>query len=209
MISAPTRLSDDLEQIRKQANGQSITLAEIIQILRGRGFDVLMVLLALPFCTPIPLPGLSVPFGIVLTLFGARIALRKKPWLPQRLLNKEIPAPTLEKILSTSLKVARGMEKVLHPRLRFFKQWPSFAVVNGLVITLAGMLLALPLPPLPFANGLPALAIVLVAAGMLEEDGAAIFGGYLVAGLAWAYIAFIFIFGKAGFDRLLQWLGSA
>jgi len=207
MTPTPTRLSDDLERIRTQAAGRSLTLAEIIHILRGRGFDVLMVLLALPFCTPIPLPGLSVPFGVVLTLFGARIALRKRPWLPQRLLNKKIPAPVLERMISTSLKVARGMEKVLHPRLRFFKRWPSFSVVNGLVIALAGLLLALPLPPLPFANGLPALAVVMVAAGMIEEDGAVIFGGYLVAALAWAYIAFIFWFGKAGFDRLLQWIG--
>jgi len=203
----PTRLSDDLERIRKQASGRAMTLAGIIQILRGRGFDVLMVLLALPFCTPIPLPGLSVPFGVVLTLFGVRIALRKRPWLPRRLLDKEISAPVLEGMISTSLKVARGMEKVLHPRMRFFKRWPSFGVVNGLVIALAGLLLALPLPPLPFANGLPAFAVVLVAAGMIEEDGVAIFGGYLIAGLAWAYIALVLYFGKAGFDRLLEWIG--
>ena len=206
MTVTPTRLSDDLERLRQQADGRALTLAEIIQILHGRGVDVLMVLLALPFCTPIPMPGLSAPFGVVLTLFGARIALRKRPWLPQRLLHKEIPAAVLERIISTSLKVARQMEKILHPRLRFFKRWPSFGVLNGLVITLSGLLLALPLPPLPFTNGLPALAVVMVAAGMLEEDGAVIFGGYLVASLAWAYMAFIVIFGKAGFERILQWM---
>ncbi len=176
-------------------------------ILRGRGVDVLIVLLALPFCTPIPLPGLSVPFGIVLSLFGFRIALRQKPWLPKRLLEKKIPVSTLHKIIPASLKAASYIEKALHPRLRFFSRWASFHVVNGIVITLSGLLLSAPLPPLPFANGLPALAIVFVVAGMMEEDGAAIFCGYLIAGLAWAYITFIVLFGKQGFAMLMQWAG--
>jgi hypothetical protein len=97
-----TRLSDDLKRILDQADGEGRTLAQIVHILRGRGFDCFIVLLALPFCTPIPLPGLSIPFGIILMLFGVRIALRKKPWLPKKLMAREIPAATLPKIITAA-----------------------------------------------------------------------------------------------------------
>jgi hypothetical protein len=103
--------------------------------------------------------------------------------------------------------VARFLEKLLHPRLRFFKHWDSFGILNGIVIASAGFLLSLPLPPVPFTNGFPALAIVLVAAGMIEEDGGAIFCGYLTAILAWIYIGGLFFFGRAGVDMVIKWLG--
>jgi len=204
----PTRLSDDLRKILDHASGGGpITLGQMIHILHGRGFDVIVIILAFPFCTPIPLPGLSVPFGFILALFGCRIALRKRPWLPRMLLERQIPHVVMEKMITAVLKVTRYMEKVLHPRLRFFKQWASFSIVNGIVITICGLLLTLPLP-IPLANGLPAFSIVLVAAGMMEEDGVAIFCGYLMAAVAASYIAFLWVFGKKGVDLLLRWLNG-
>lgn len=162
--------------------------------------------MALPFCTPIPLIGLSTPFGFALMIFGLRIALRKRPWLPRRLLTRQIPYPTLHRIIGVTLKAAYYMEKILHPRLTFFHHWASFAVVNGLIITLNAFFLMLPLP-IPFTNTLPALSIVMLAAGMMEEDGAAIVGGYLIAVATWAYFIFLWWVGKAGVEFGTHWLG--
>ncbi len=203
----PARLSDDLRKILDHASGDAITLREMIGILYGRGFDVMVLLLAFPFCTPIPLPGLSIPFGIILALFGCRIALRKRPWLPKTLLDKRIPYRVLEKTIGAALKVTGYMEKVLHPRFRFFKQWASFQIVNGIVITVCALLLMIPLP-IPLTNGFPAISIVLVAAGMMEEDGVAIFCGYLMATVAVSYVTFLLFFGKKGVDLLLGWFGG-
>jgi hypothetical protein len=198
----PTRLSEDLRRILDQANGKGVTIGKIIDILHGRGFDVLIIILVLPFCTPIPLPGLSTPFGLILMLFGLRIVLRKRPWLPQRLLNLEISYSTLTKMVKGALAVATRLEKVLHPRLRFFKDWPSFSVLNGLAILTSAFVLTLPLP-IPFTNTLPAWAILLMAAGMMENDGAVIVAGYLMAGMTWVYLGSLFWVGKAG----LTWMG--
>jgi hypothetical protein len=198
----PTRLSEDLRRILERAAGRSITLREIIEILHGRGFDVLVILLALPFCTPIPLPGLSTPFGLVLIFFGFRIALRQRPWLPSRLLDREIPYPTLLKIVKGALAVALRLEKWLHPRFRFFKNWNSFAFLNGLAITFSAFALMLPLP-IPFTNTIPAWSILLLAAGMMEEDGAVIVAGYVMAALTWLYLFSLVWLGKVGLD----WFG--
>ncbi|MFY9270418.1 MAG: exopolysaccharide biosynthesis protein [Candidatus Manganitrophaceae bacterium] len=198
----PTRLSEDLRHILKEADGKGVTIGRIIDILHGRGFDVLVILLSLPFSTPIPLPGLSTPFGMILMFFGLRIALRKHPWLPQRLLRIEISFPTLTRIIHGALAVATRLEKILHPRLRFFKDWPSFNFLNGMAILTSAFVLALPLP-IPFTNTLPAWSIILMAAGMMENDGAVIMGGYLMAGLTWVYLVSLAWFGKAG----LSWMG--
>ncbi len=203
---APTRLSDDLKKILDHAAGKEITIQEIIEILHGRGFDILVILLAFPFLLPIPLPGLSVIFGMVLLFLGLRIALRKKPWLPHRFLEKKIPYTLLSKTVSAVLLVACRMEKILHPRLRFFTRWPSFSVLNGLMIMSSAFILMLPLP-IPFTNSLPALSIILLAAGMMEEDGAVIFLGYLAAAVAWFYLIFIWLVGNAGIKMGLHWFG--
>ena len=197
----PTTLSDDLRGLLDHARGRALALGEIVEVLRGRGMDVLVVLLVLPFCQPIPLPGLSTPFGIALMVFGFRIALRQRPWLPRWVLRREIAHDTLAKLVKGALAVALRMEKVVHPRMRFFKRWPSFTALNGLVIVSSAFLLTLPLP-IPFSNMIPAWSILLLALGMMEEDGAVIVAGYFMAGAAWTYLAMLWWLGEAVGHRL-------
>ncbi len=197
----PTTLSDDLRGLLDHAGGRALALGEVVEVLRGRGMDVLVVLLVLPFCQPIPLLGLSTPFGIALMVFGFRIALRQRPWLPRWVLRREIAHDTLAKLVKGALAVALRMEKVVHPRMRFFKRWPSFTALNGLAIVSSAFLLTLPLP-IPFSNMIPAWAILLLALGMMEEDGAVIVAGYFMAGAAWTYLAMLWWLGEAGGHRL-------
>lgn len=205
-VHVPTRLSGDLKKILDHAAGKEVMIQEIIDVLHGRGFYILVILLAFPFLIPIPIPGLSVIFGMALLLFGLRIALRKKPWLPHKFLEKKISYQLLSKIVSAALYVVCRMEKILHPRLHFFTRWASFSVLNGLMITSNAFILMLPLP-IPFTNSLPAISIVLLAAGMMEEDGAVIFSGYIVAAVAWLYLIFIWLVGNAGLKMGLHWFG--
>lgn len=188
-------------RILAHAGGNPITLQEIIGILHGRGLNVLVLLLALPFCVPIPLLGISTPFGIALMFLGLRISLRKHPWLPKWLLQRKIPYATLTKIIRAALTVTTRLEKVIHPRLKFFTRWDTFTVLNGLIITSSAFLLMLPIP-LPFTNTLPAFAIVLTSAGMIEEDGAVILTGYLMAGISYTYVLSLWLVGKMGVNFL-------
>jgi len=178
-----------------------LSLRQIVEVLRGRGFDVLVIILVLPFCQPIPLPGLSTPFGLALIFFGFRIALRQRPWLPEWLMRREMSYQTLHKIVTTTIAVANRLEEVIHPRFRFVKHWWSFNVLNGLAIASSAFILMLPLP-IPFSNTLPAWSILLLALGMMEEDGAVIVLGYLMAGAAWTYLISLWMLGEAGIERL-------
>ena len=197
----PTRLSDDLHAILACAAGNALSLRQIIEALRGRGLDVLVIIVVLPFCQPIPLPGLSTPFGVALMLFGFRIALRQRPWLPEWLLRRELSYETLRRVVTGATAIAKRLEKVIHPRLRFVKHWWSFNLLNGVAITSSAFILMLPLP-IPFSNTLPAWAILLLALGMMEEDGAVIMVGYVAAVAAWAYVVGAWMLGEAGIQRL-------
>ena len=65
-------------------------MGELEHKLQGRGFALFILLLSIPFCFPVAIPMLSIPFGIVIMFLGIRIALGRKPKLPDFILNKEI-----------------------------------------------------------------------------------------------------------------------
>ncbi len=184
----PRRLSADLRNLLEIAGGRSLTLGELEAILEGRGVAIFLILLALPFTFPIPLPGLSVPFGIVIMLMGIRIAWGRKPSLPAFITKRIVGAEALEKTLTIGLRLSVKLEKVIKPRMHFLQRWPGMINLIGLGIATAGFLMCLPLP-IPFSNGVPAIAVVFLAAGMIERDGLLVLIGHLANLAGWIYVA--------------------
>lgn len=204
----PRRLSTDLKEILHEAKGQAITIRELEQILQGRGFALFILLLSLPFVFPIAIPGLSVPFGLVIMFMGTRIALGMKPSLPQFVLRREIKYALLEKIVNVGLRLCARMEKLVRPRMHFLQRWPGMINCIGASIASGGLLLCLPLPPLiPFSNAIPAIAVVLLTAGMAERDGLLVLFGHIANVAAWIYFLIMFVLAGDGLRRLAHWLG--
>ena len=94
------RFSEELQDLAQQFADRPARLSEILAATQGRGFDLLLLLIGLPFLTPIPLPGLSTPFGLVVLVIGARLALGRRPWLPEKLLRRELPARFIAKVMA-------------------------------------------------------------------------------------------------------------
>ena len=204
----PHRLSTDLRELLREAAGRSMTLGELEGMLKGRGFGMFLLLLALPFTFPIAIPGLSVPFGLVIMLIGVRLAAGRKPWLPAFILRREIQYTLLEKIVGIGLKLAVKMEKVVKPRMHFLQRWPGMLNLIGLGIASGGLLLSLPLPPLiPFSNTIPAFAVLFLTAGMIERDGLLVLIGHFVNVAAWIYFSVMFTAAGKGITHLWQHFG--
>jgi hypothetical protein len=55
-----------------------------------------------------------------------------------------------------------------------------FRFINWILVVVAGVLLALPLP-IPFSNTVPAIVILLITFAQLEDDGFLALGGYAVS----------------------------
>lgn len=201
----PRKLSEELADLRTRAGERAITLREVIQTLGGRAYMLLVLLLAIPFITPIPLPGLSTPFGLAIALIAFRLSLGQRPWLSKNLQRKELPAGFIGKVFSFSEKLLRFFEKFLRPRLTFLTDTPLLVQLHAVLMLLAALALLLPLP-IPFSNSFPAWAILLMAAGLLERDGLFILAAYVV--FTGGVFFFIFL-GEAAVQlvqTLLEWL---
>src|ERR1044071_3256449 len=115
--SGKTTSSPELRELAERLAGRPVQLRDIFEATQGRGFNLLLVFIALPFLTPIPLPGFSIPFGLVAFFIGARLALGKKPWLPQKLLAKPLPPRFSDTVLRAAARVVKFLELLLSPRL--------------------------------------------------------------------------------------------
>ena len=205
----PRRLSSDLRDLLQEAGGRSLTIGELEEIMQGRGFAFFILLLSLPFLFPIAIPGLSVPFGIVIMILGMRIAMGTKPSLPKMILRHQIKYVTLEKMINMGLKLCSRMEKVVRPRMHFLQRWPGMINLIGLGIASGGLQLCLPLPPLiPFSNWIPAVSIVALTAGMMERDGLMVLAGYVINAAAWVYFIIMFVLAGDGLRWIWNWLGQ-
>jgi hypothetical protein len=190
--SPRSKFSLDLQDLAQQFASRPARLSEILAATQGRGFDLLLLLIALPFLTPIPLPGLSTPFGLVVLVIGARLALGRRPWLPEKLLRRELPAQFITRVLAAASRAVRWLEVLLRPRLDFLHEHWVYRRVAGTLIMLSGLLLLLPVP-IPLTNSFPALTVVLLAAGAMERDGL-----FFLAGCA-AFTATLAYFGLLAF----------
>lgn len=195
------KLSDQLRVLEARFHGQPVRLTEIFAVTQGRGYYLLMILCCLPFLTPIPTPMLSTAFGAVILLTALRMAGGYRPWLPRRLLEKQLPAGFISRLILAAARLLRWLETMLRPRLGFMHDSAVMTRVGAGGIAFAALLLMLPLP-VPFSNFFPASAILLLSAGALERDGVCSLAGWGMCLVAVIFLVALAFGGVAAFDRL-------
>jgi hypothetical protein len=203
----PRRLSEELQRLIETFAERPVRLREVVAAVRHRSYTMLLILLTFPFCTPVPLPGVSLPFGLAVAFIGLRLALGQKPWLPARLLDAELPPRFFQKLLSAARRLVAWLEHFLKPRWSWFFELPLAQHGLGAVICCCGLLMMLPFP-IPFSNGLPALTVLLLAAAMLEEDGAFALAGGVMFALTLGYFAVVFWGGTEAVSLLKETFGN-
>ena len=195
---ALTRAIDSIE-------GATITLRRLLELVGEHGLLFLCALLTIPFLIPVSIPGVSTVFGAGIILIAVGITANRLPWLPRRLMERELDAEKLSGILRRGVAVVARVEAYIRPRMRGITGSGVAARVNGMAIIFAGGLLMAPLGLIPFSNTLPAFAILLLAIGMSQRDGVVVLAGYamIVATLVYfgalAWLAFAAGKGLAGF----------
>lgn len=174
------RFSVTLRGIERRAADGPVTFGELLAICGPQGHGFLAIFLVLPFLQPIPLPGISSAIGLLLAIIGVFVALRRPPWVPRRLAAVTVQPEALLRTCASLEKLLARLESVIKPRGQrlFAARW--FRVTNGTVWAAHALLFSLPLP-IPFSNALPALVILLMALGILEEDFYVIVAAYVGA----------------------------
>ncbi len=203
----PNTLSVELHGLAEEFQHHAVTVDEVIGVLQERAYTLLILLFALPFCAPVTLPGLSTPFGLIIAIVAGRFALGLPPWLPQRLRRTVLPPRFFRRLLGGASRIIGLLERVLRPRIPALTATTRLVRLHAVMVCLAACVLLIP-APLPFSNTLPALGIVLGAAGVMERDGLAILAGYFFTAAGIAYFVLAGLMGAHAWDYVRDWLAG-
>ena len=156
---------------------ETVTLGELRDRLARRGFGLLMIVLALPTLIPVLPPGSAAVIGLLYILLSLQMLFGKdEPWLPARLGRYRLSVRTIRALRNRGIPFLRRIERLSRPRLL---PLDDRIVSRGVavIVLLLGIILV---PPFPFLNTLPALAVLIMGIGLLNRDGVFIATGALL-----------------------------
>jgi hypothetical protein len=193
------RTSEILLDFARCAHPERIRLSDLDGVLRERSFGFLMLLFALPNAVPHGLPGISTLTGIPLALVAFQMLIGlPKAYLPRWLGERSLDRSDFRRLVERSAPFLRKVERVLKPRWLALTGVAGERLLGAFCLVLA-ITLAL---PIPFGNLLPAIAVVLIALGLIEKDGAVVSLGLAVGvaslavvwGVLWAMMEAAIVF---------------
>lgn len=184
------KLSNVLREL--DSNGKEQTsLDDLVASLGNRSFVPLLIIFALPNLFFF-VPGASVITGPPLIFVAVQLVLgRPSVWLPKVLGKRSIEKQAFGRIVARALPWIERVERLARPRY-----WPLSPRAAELTVGMACLVMAIFMfLPIPFANTLPALSVIMLALSLGERDGLWLFGGFIVSLVSFAVVAAIFSAG--------------
>lgn len=183
-----------LQRCAEQTRGRELTLGEMLDSLGETAYGLMAIVLTVPFLQPISLGPLSTVGGLTFAALGWQLYRGyPTPILPEKVRRTVIDPRTWNILIRVCLKLTTWCRKFSRPRCTSWVSGVQGRRIGGLTILLAGLLIAIPFFGIPWNNLLPALAILFVCIGEMEQDGVMVFiaFGWLVVTLI--YFTFIFV----------------
>ena len=185
-------LLEALHACAAEAGEGQLKLARLFARLGDSSFGFICFVHTLPFLQPLSLGPISTAAGASLIALGGQMARgRATPWLPERMNQLSLSGRFWRILITTAEKALRAGRRLTRPRLPGLARGTKARQLGGVIIALSGFLLAVPLPGVPFSNTLPALAVLLVCLGELEEDGLMVLLSLVMVGLTVAYFGLL------------------
>lgn len=223
VIAVRTRFGSKLEQADRRTNSlagnlrvlidnlplNGVTLAEIRDLIGQEGLLILTAFLALFFMFPVSMPGVSTVFGVAILQIGICRLLDRNLWLPVRIAQHMLPADKLRTKLNQGIIWLHRLESVSRPhRLKGLSSTALMEILNNCGMITGAVLLMAPFGLIPFTNTLPALALLFLAIGMLQQDGLYILFGHLANVATIAYFIILIVGGSAFIGEVLQYIAG-
>ena len=169
-------LFEVLRALADDTGRDHIRVGDLVSAAGDHAVMALVLLFALPNVVPMP-PGTSAILGAPLLFFTAQAALGSKPWVPQAIAGRSMPRARFAALLNRAQPWLARAEGLVRPRLQVFARPASARLVGALCVVLALILFL----PIPLGNMPPALAISMLAIGLLERDGVWVLAGVATA----------------------------
>ena len=193
-------LSQVLHDLADDPIRERISIADLLVALGDRAIGALLFIFAFPNVLPTP-PGTSAVLGAPLLFLSVQLAFGRTPWLPAIITTRSMSRDDFQSLIHRVGPWLARAEKLLKPRMSSLAV-PPMEYLIGLLCLVLALLLAL---PIPLGNMLPALAISLIALGVLERDGLWVLAGMITAGLAITVVSgVVFAMVKTGIYLFTQ-----
>ncbi|MCT7970785.1 exopolysaccharide biosynthesis protein [Laspinema olomoucense] len=205
------RLSVELHRyFFEEERSEGVILADIILLAGERIFGFLFVFLALPSALPLPAPGYSTPFGIVIFILAVQlVAGAQRPWMPNRVMNYPIALSKVQGILKAGIPWLEKIELLSRPRLTYMCTTLGGRVVIGSAIALMAISMMIPIPG---TNTLPAMGIFVTGFGLLDDDGAITLAGLVLCVMGFilssSILMALWFGGSSLLDIIQNWLAQ-
>ncbi|NRB09957.1 MAG: exopolysaccharide biosynthesis protein [Richelia sp.] len=205
------RLSQELQRFFfHDQKSSEVNLTDILLLAEERIFGFLFVILSLPSALPVPAPGYSIPFGILILVLAVQLIVgAKTPWLPKRMAKHPMKLETVQGFLKAGLPWLQRIEAITCPRLSFLCTTLPGRVTIGVAIALMSISMMIPIPG---TNTLPAIGIFVTGFGLQEDDGAISLGGLVLcllgAVLSVSIVIAVAWGGSSLLDLVKAWLGG-
>lgn len=165
-----------LRELSEDTLRERISIGDLLVALGDRATGALMFIFAFPNVLPTP-PGTSTILGAPLIFLAAQLMLGRAPWLPAIVAKRSMARADFSSMVKRIGPWLVRAENLLRPRLVVLARPPMEYLIGLLSLILAVVLVL----PIPLGNMLPALAISLLALGVLERDGVWVLAGLAVA----------------------------
>ncbi|MBL1266526.1 MAG: exopolysaccharide biosynthesis protein [Halomonas sp.] len=162
---------------------ERVSIEMVIEVIGSRSFGPLLMFIGITLFSPLSgIPGMSFFMAVFVLLVAVQMLIgRKKFWLPPFILNRSVEQHKLQKALDWLSKPARGIDRVLKPRLTFLVHRSGSYGIAVLCVVVG---LCMPLMELvPFSSSAAGLALLILGLSLVAHDGLlallaiAIFGG--------------------------------
>lgn len=210
ITSTHTSLAETLERILASTHTQGPSIGDITHAVGKKGFGLLLLVLSLPSALPVPAPGYSTPFGIVIALIALQMLMgRRVLWLPVRLQRIRIKSSLAYKMIGAATNFLHRVEHFIRPRQRWIR---SRGGQSGLAIVIL-IMACLMMLPIPLTNTFPAMVIFLIGIGLAEGDGllsiAAVAVGCAALALYGCILYLVVMEGPAAVDCIKDYIKAA
>jgi hypothetical protein len=157
------RVSVLLQQLKQDVPAERMTFGWLVDYLRARAPEVLILFLALVGI----LPGVSFPVGILIAILSVTVMSTKTGrLLPAFIASQRLPSAHFVNAIEKSMPLFQWGER--YTRSRDPATTERLRPLAGLIILLLSLTM---LVPLPLSNVIPSLAIGLIAFACIESDG--------------------------------------
>lgn len=187
MPAKVTSLEQLLDRLDEAREGQEqVSMERLMDTIGRRSFGPLLLLIGIILVSPLSgIPGLPSTMGVAVFLLSSQMLLRRKRiWLPEWILRRNISQEKFARAARWMRRPARFIDRLLRERLSFLVDGPA-----SWLLALVCLLVAVTLPllePVPFAASSAGVALTCIGLAMIAHDG------------VFALIAYTAVLGVAG-----------